>query len=211
MESWVATHVSLGAQQTKTGWEKPIPATSGLTLRQESRQLDLFGASLRMSPHIYPWDSKAPSEKAYADWVMRLRAHSSQLNQSAHRTNGRDSSSLHTAGRWATPAARDYKGGYSNESLVRKDGKLRGELLPDQAVRWDITHLVLPTQDGTKFRSDYSQQRLNPDFTDWLMGWPDGWTSVRVNASALLETASYLEQQQLPGNSAGPNCHDQTH
>lgn len=37
---------------------------------------------------------------------------------------------------WPTPASRDYKGDYSDEAMIRKDGKTRDDLLPNVASRW---------------------------------------------------------------------------
>jgi hypothetical protein len=196
-ESWVATHVSLGAQQTEIGWEKPIPVTSGLTSKQESRQLDLFGASLKMSPVIFPWAS-IPSRKAYEAWATKLRQHSLQRRKSGQVTNANDYSS------WPTPVARDVKGGgVDNGSLIRSDGKHRLDTLDRVSVRWDPTHLVRPTVDGTTFRSDYSLRRLNPDFVDWMMGWADGWTSLGQTVSALLGTELSPNREPQHGESYG--------
>ena len=74
---------------------------------------------------------------------------------------------------WATPAARDFKGDYSDQAMTRQDGKSRLDGLPQMASRlgpqgrW--TH-------GTESQGDVGPQRLNPEFTEWLMGWPLGWT-----------------------------------
>lgn len=33
------------------------------------------------------------------------------------------------------------------------------------------------------------RQRLNPQFVDWLMGWPPGWTNTEPTACGAEETA----------------------
>ena len=47
-ESWVATHVSR-SQQSGLNWDPPIPDISGPTSKQESKQPNLFGFSLKTS------------------------------------------------------------------------------------------------------------------------------------------------------------------
>lgn len=59
---------------------------------------------------------------------------------------------------WATPTASDWKGG---TDAIRKDtGKPRSDRLD---------HQLEPDSGG----------RLNPDWVEWLMGWPQGWTSTK--------------------------------
>ena len=176
----VATHANR-SQQSDLNWEPPIIVTSGRTSKRASKQLDLFGASLRMSPIICHSDSMS-SPRAYTAWVSKLRHHLSELRTWAHDTKETGYSY------WPTPLARDLKGTVTNESLVRTDGKNRLDTLDQVAVRWDITRLALPTVDGMEFRSDYIHRRLNPNFTDWMMGWDENWTSVEPTDSGSQET-----------------------
>ena len=61
-------------------------------------------------------------------------------------------------GAWPTPTASDRKGG--GKGSIRKDtGKRREDRLD---------HLLEPGQQG----------KLSPDWVEWLMGWPVGWTSL---------------------------------
>lgn len=58
-----------------------------------------------------------------------------------------------------TPTARDYKGGYRTESLIRKDGKSRAfDQLPNAVI------------DGKGTETVFGQ--LNPAWVEWLMGFP---------------------------------------
>jgi hypothetical protein len=76
---------------------------------------------------------------------------------------------------WATPSSRDEKGEYQDHALVRSDGKMRGELLPDQASRFSRPTALETTNDGPQSSGTgpTSHRRLNPAFVLWLMGWPD--------------------------------------
>jgi hypothetical protein len=66
---------------------------------------------------------------------------------------------------YPTPTARDCKGGYKTESLTRKDGKSRAhDALPNAVI------------DGKGVETVTGH--LNPDWVEWLMGWPVGWTSM---------------------------------
>jgi len=62
-----------------------------------------------------------------------------------------------------TPTARDSKGGYKTSSLTRKDGKSRAF---DALANAAIGGIGIEHQPG----------HLNPEWVEWLMGWPIGWT-----------------------------------
>ena len=92
------------------------------------------------------------------------------------------------AGLWATPAARATKGACSPGALTRRDGKSRMDLLDNQAVYFQPFRPAASTpSDGGRSSASTPAlpRRLNPDFVEWLMGWPIGWT---VPGSPLPET-----------------------
>ena len=69
--------------------------------------------------------------------------------------------------KWPTPAARDYKGANGFETTQRKIGEgKRAQMgqLPN-AVQQELGRPI----GGT----------LNPNWTEWLMGWPLGWTDLK--------------------------------
>jgi hypothetical protein len=63
---------------------------------------------------------------------------------------------------WPTPTARDYKGGRTLETLA-KVGRNEKNSLPD----------AINAQMG-------KTGPLNPQFVEWLMGYPSGWTDLEV-------------------------------
>jgi hypothetical protein len=64
-----------------------------------------------------------------------------------------------------SPTARDWKGGYTEAALTRKDGKSRRfDALPNAAIGGV----------GTDIKAGH----LNPDWVEWLMGVPTGWTDL---------------------------------
>jgi len=68
---------------------------------------------------------------------------------------------------WATPAASDGNGGHYPSEASRQRGG-------NSSLNRTLQSLGLPL-------------RLNPDFVDWLMGFPPGWTGC-----APLETGRFL-------------------
>lgn len=88
------------------------------------------------------------------------------------------------AGLWATPSAADLTGGH-----VARGGSRGGELLlPGQARDFPPSRLAETTASAgvpSSASTPALPRRLNPDFAEWLMGWPIGWT---VPGSPLPET-----------------------
>jgi len=84
------------------------------------------------------------------------------------------SSSIASANRqtWPTPVASMAKGS-SPRALTRKSGASR--------IRDRLDHAVMASDRG----------QLNPEWVEWLMGWPIGWTDLKP-----LETARFHEWQQ---------------
>jgi hypothetical protein len=81
---------------------------------------------------------------------------------------------------WASPSSRDWKG--SCTTLERPNGAMRLDQLDRQAEYF----LPPETTSTAGAESSKKRPRLNPLFTEWLMGVPLGWTSL-----VRLETESY--------------------
>ena len=58
---------------------------------------------------------------------------------------------------WPTPTARDYKGASGHKKLARR--------LADLTIQ-------------ARLRDGVSTGSLNPEFVEWLMGFPKGWTNL---------------------------------
>ena len=74
---------------------------------------------------------------------------------------------------YPTPRARDWKGKNTKEGLIRKDGKSRMDQLCNMVA-----------YGGTKTPP---KGHLNPEWVEWLMGWPIGHTELKP-----LEMDKYL-------------------
>ena len=128
------------------------PDTSGPTSGDTSNQLDLFGASLRTSMGTSVSDSEKLS-KTWKDLVTRRRGEYSARLKSAHLTRGNECTS------WPTPTTHLAKeGGYPAE-YTRNTPSLTA---------------VAMESEGRPHSSGY----LNPDWVEWLMGVPTGWTDL---------------------------------
>jgi len=82
---------------------------------------------------------------------------------SSWKAQGRGATLTTAVRRMPTPTKSDHKGG--GPSMVRKDGKMRGDRLDYATER---------KADGTAVGG-----ALNPTWVEWLMGWPLGWTDLR--------------------------------
>jgi hypothetical protein len=95
---------------------------------------------------------------------------------------------------WATPTTRDWKSGGADltNSLVRKDGKLRNDLLDYQAFLAGPARLTESGQVLTGLAAGTtSGGQLNPALSRWLMGLPAEWDDC-----APTETLSTLKRRK---------------
>ena len=95
------------------------------------------------------------------------------LKRMADRTDNAYGSLTTQATTWPTPLSRDWK-----DSPGMKKRETGQTSLAETAFQ-------LGRQDHeTSKHGDLSQLRLNPLFTEWLMGWPTGWTGSASVATA---------------------------
>jgi hypothetical protein len=91
---------------------------------------------------------------------------------------------VHLCG-WATPTTRDWKSGGADltNSLVRKDGKLRNDLLDYQAFKAGPARLTVCGEMLTGSNAGMeSGGALNPAHSRWLMGYPAEWDACAPTA-----------------------------
>ena len=78
---------------------------------------------------------------------------------------------------WPTLAARDYRGANSESHLDRSSGAKHLDQLPNFVCHSFPQAQPTPTHgDESSPTGPTSRLRLNPNFVDWLMGLPSGWT-----------------------------------
>jgi len=91
--------------------------------------------------------------------------------------------------RWPTPTSRDYKDGACADQDVPTNA-----LLGRSAARWWTPNAMQGKNSGrldewggkgNPFRgTEMGKAKLNPNFVDWMMGWPVGWTTAKTGFDA---------------------------
>lgn len=144
--------------------EETTPVTSGLGSQMELLSCDPACASSRTSKDTLPLGCVTCST-TWEGWVTERRGAYSRRLKLALLTRGKESSS------WPTSSARDWKGCYT--TLQRKDGKMRGDLLPDAV---NIEEMHGRRDQGKHSNGGNRAGSLNPRWVETLMGVPVGWT-----------------------------------
>lgn len=165
-------------------------------------------ASWRAGFKKNPWMTRlsgatySPStlERGMEQWIASLRASRAKTSQLPASASGwmaseagyfSKSSTLPTiAVQWPTPVASDCG------LKVTENSNQAG--LIGAAYQFSRPGQILPSGNGSSKHRLGSRPRLNPIFTEWLMGWPSQWTKAEHNASSAAETESFqLRQQSL--------------
>jgi len=194
----VATLASHFPQREK-GRAKKTQGTCGPTSGNTSEQLDLFGASLKMSKDTLPLGC-VTSLRTWSEWITERRSAYSQRKKLALRTSEKGSTS------WGTPQASDHIEGArtaptSNQKCLGRDlnrmtwptprtgggsrpngkgGRVLNEEVKIAAGIWKRGE-KRSQQDPKKSSTDGKSQessRLNPNWVEQLMGLPVGWTQI---------------------------------
>ena len=199
LAAWISSWQDSPANRTQlqaNGTERQTTGgLSGTTSSASPKavQLDLF--SWKTSPDYSPVPEVLPSPKSVQTWntqALRISPPASWvLAMSGHLTSGTASSSWHTPGacetpggakrkqngkalsaealHWPTPASRDWRDGRSN--LLSTNARPLNEV----ATAFSPLDLM---QTGQQLTPNSGPRQLNPLFVEWLMGLPEGWTSV---------------------------------
>jgi len=209
---WKTSQVSLGGDSNlySEAWPKAGSMRSGVV----SKQAKLEPATEEIGSSSWPTvttDSASQRTKKYkqgghplamvaSEWPtvttqeyphydMKLNAKGRRIpkkGKTDHSVNLED-----TARNWPTPSARDHKGGYSNEAMVRKDGRSRMDLLPQVTERWELSPQGQTIEnDGQRFSPNdqsYRQRQLNTRFVEWMMGLPLNWLVLHSFVSSETE------------------------
>ena len=135
--------------QPESGKERMTPDTCGLTSGDTLNQLDLFSASSKTSRDT----SRLDSPQLSATWkkmVTQQRGEYSQRVKLAHPTSESESTS------WPTPTVGEEK------------FRIKGNSQASQCLEAKARRGELDSQPGC----------LNPEWVEWLMGVPTGWTEL---------------------------------
>ena len=172
------------------------------------------GTPIAMQASSWPTPRKVDTEDGNENNVEYSNGHFSEIRKSTQVRYG--AKLCNAAASWPTPTRRIHKGGVSKESLIRKDGKCRNDMLdtavlhtgpsapvkqnngsdssksaqtsPQPLKNWETPKVQMgedcPSErrrNSPNLKSQSAQmatrkKRLNPNFVEWLMGVPIGWS-----------------------------------
>jgi len=165
------------SQQQERGSEQMTQDTCGLTSGDTLNQLDLFSASLKTSKDISRLDSPQ-SSAIWKKMVIDRRGEYSARRKLA----------LHTAESastfWLTPRAMEVDESYENyQNRMRASGhpKNVGKTRPanlTMQVKMAKTRNPMTNSLPDAIQSNSGRGHLNPEWVEWLMGVPTGWTGL---------------------------------
>ena len=156
-EKWTSSlediHVNRLALPEKDSAKK-TPDICGLTSSNTYEQLSLFDVSGRTSPDTSIEDSKK-SSLTWKEKATIQRGEYSRRLKSGQSIEEKESLS------WPTVTTRDYKGARSPEAMKATGRNPMTNSLPDA-----VQHI------------QRAGGQLNPEWVEWLMGLPTGWTGL---------------------------------
>lgn len=192
-------------QPPERGAAKKTTGGSGKSQCESSANAAPKSSSSRTSPDYSPEIFLTPSAKessaAWKGWVTAVRRASLVRKKLARGTAETGSSSSATRRLWATPTYRDYKGESGSGRQERKAGRgLNTEDTLSNMVasfHYSLQGRMTSTPGWESFpdgrtsprRSDAETRRLSPDFVEWLMGLPPGWTACGPPGTASSRSA----------------------
>ena len=110
---------------------------------------------------------------------------------------------------WPTPNASLMNDGEKPETFLARQKKLKDKSINGNGAGVPLTvacrqmpGLQDPKQTGAQSQST-SGPRLNPNFVEWLMGFPEGWTVCEPSA-----TLSSRSKQHSPSGSSSQGSND---
>ena len=218
VEQWIGSLVASRANRSPLQEHRREPKTTDGSGRTSDASLAKWNPedfAWRTSQASF-WEEYSPYLESWPKTGMTRSGQLFGLPTLVHHIGASDVSS------WPTPAARDIKGAYSEESQqlrqrnllpdvakawpTPKERDFRGQsqrqqhglmdALPNMAERFHLGRQTpMPGQESSQ-----QTRRLNPRFVEMLMGWPLGWTDFVSS-----ETELSRSKQPSPSTSSGSN------
>ena len=190
--------------------EQTTPETSGQPQQGSSEkyvQAELFS---KTSPEFESTSQSWP--ETLPIWGMTLNGELSQLEKPELDISAND------GGAWPTPQARNWKNGHGPRYVNKERSNDLNDAVDFHDKKWPTPTAsdhkggtATPRKDTGVSRNDRLDHclepghkgKLNPDWVEWLMGWPIGWTSLDFinldmkrwwNYSMITEPAKYWEE-----------------
>lgn len=192
------SHARTSALLEKGGdWKENVPAY-GVKCGESLAKWDQNTSSWR-TPQCLLFEDSTECLGTLPRWGMTVDGELLELTTPEHLTEGTGSGcgEKEPQRMWPTPLAHDALGANSPASLIRKDGKSRMDQLANAVAYFPTpgcTGLfngsgncekanklyedgIISEEERRSFRAG-NGGKLNPDWEEWLMGWPVGWTSL---------------------------------
>lgn len=160
------------------------------------------------------WPTPSASVANDGETPETWHARSAQLKVKHGNGNGVGMPLTIAASSWPTPASRDAKGENSSQHMNRTDGRTDGrsknhaDQLPNFVSHVFYSHQDPTMSDGLKSSESNPgspRRRLNPNFAEWLMGWPVDWSAAEPTAcdALAMESLRFRLDSQLSRLLAG--------
>jgi len=175
--SLAAIRASRSLQQEEEKEKKTLDTYSPIlkSILKPSDQIDAFS---RMSKDTYRLDSPQ-SSATWKKMVIQQRGEYSQRVKLAHHTKESESLS------WPTPVASDWKNmdtatQMSLSKVVKIWGTPTTHIAKEKAypAEWERNTMTLTAEVHQAEGLPHSTGYLNPEWVEWLMGVPTGWTGL---------------------------------
>ena len=172
--------------------ERQMTATSGLQCLSQSNLLDQTGSSLKMLLESLVGAKDWFSNKCVLSWKVKVTKFNRSLYQLAPSTRRIEGIEF---GLLLTPSTID-RGERSQESMnhriaYRKSINRRTVppgSLSEQITTSNLTNMVNGTKTGLK---------LQPNFVEWMMGFPEGWTEIPDSKLLEMRLSQRLQRKSL--------------
>ena len=205
-----------GSSYSRGEWPTPRTISGGAESAERKQELGRTasgGGDLQAAAKAWPTPTAGDSQASGSRNVAGSKAHAGMSLTDLVTTGD-------SHGRaWATPGANDFKGssqpgqrrGQLDEQVSHRfhldpptptPGEQSSSDGPNSHRQWPTPNAISGHQSGTMgetggsgnpFRgTPLKTAKLNPNFVDWLMGWPPGWTACEP-----LGTASFRSWQRV--------------
>lgn len=160
-----------------------------------------FGVKLKDAVSVWPTPRNQDSYER-SNWKTIVDANTGGKTQMTLTRKVKYEANQNNA--WPTPRMNDFKG-HCTEATTRKDGKCRNDQLQNAVIHTGPLAQAKQKNGNESSKNDPTspqplKKRLNPNFVEWLMGVPVGWslpTPIDQNAYKRWETESYRLLEQL--------------
>ena len=214
------SHANHSALQEREEEQKMI-ATSGMKLLESSESVNLDGSLGKMLKALLTSKKAWYSDRCKLIWkkkvsksnvllfqlqasVLGIKEKESGLSDVMYPTPTQDSASERTKKykQGGTPLPMAVKMFPTPSASCQMDVVAPPETVKQNSKGWSVTRVGTGTKFGAKLNDVVNKinnkpgGKLNPNFVEFLMGYPMNWTKIEPTESKVLETQSYHKSQE---------------